>query len=59
MTEVASRKSMTEGELAVLASFSVLALLALVTLLVKTTLEWRTRRELEEHKRMLTLGGEA
>jgi sulfate transport system permease protein len=38
---------------------SVLALLALVTLLVKTTLEWRTRRELEEHKRMLTLGGEA
>jgi sulfate transport system permease protein len=38
---------------------SVLALLALVTLLVKTTLEWRTRRELEENKRMLTLGGEA
>jgi sulfate/thiosulfate transport system permease protein len=38
---------------------SVLALLALVTLLVKTTLEWRTRREIEEHKRMLTLGGEA
>jgi sulfate transport system permease protein len=38
---------------------SVLALLALVTLLVKTTLEWRTKRELEEHKRMLTLGGEA
>jgi ABC-type sulfate transport system permease subunit len=36
-----------------------LALLALVTLLVKTTLEWRTRRELEENKRMLTLGGEA
>ena len=36
---------------------SVLALLALVTLLVKTTLEWRTRRELEENKRMLTLGG--
>jgi len=38
---------------------SVLALLALVTLLVKTTLEWRTRREIEEHKRLLTLGGEA
>jgi sulfate transport system permease protein len=38
---------------------SVLAMLALVTLLVKTTLEWRTRREIEEHKRMLTLGGEA
>jgi sulfate transport system permease protein len=38
---------------------SVLALLALVTLLVKTTLEWRTRRELEENKRLLTLGGEA
>jgi sulfate transport system permease protein len=38
---------------------SILALLALVTLLVKTTLEWRTRRELEENKRMLTLGGEA
>jgi sulfate/thiosulfate transport system permease protein len=38
---------------------SVLALLALVTLLVKTTLEWRTRRDLEERKRLLTLGGEA
>jgi sulfate transport system permease protein len=38
---------------------SVLALLALVTLLVKTTLEWRTKRELEESKRLLTLGGEA
>jgi sulfate transport system permease protein len=38
---------------------SVLAMLALVTLLVKTTLEWRTRREIEENKRMLTLGGEA
>jgi sulfate transport system permease protein len=38
---------------------SVLAMLALVTLLVKTTLEWKTRRELEENKRMLTLGGEA
>jgi sulfate transport system permease protein len=38
---------------------SVLAMLALVTLLVKTTLEWRTRRDLEERKRLLTLGGEA
>jgi len=38
---------------------SVLALLALVTLLVKTTLEWKTRRDIEEHKRLLTLGGEA
>jgi len=38
---------------------SVLALLALVTLLVKTTLEWKTRRELEENARMLTTGGEA
>jgi sulfate transport system permease protein len=38
---------------------SVLAMLALVTLLVKTTLEWRTKRELEESKRLLTLGGEA
>jgi sulfate transport system permease protein len=38
---------------------SVLALLALVTLLVKTMLEWRTKRELEESKRLLTLGGEA
>jgi sulfate transport system permease protein len=38
---------------------SVLALLALVTLLVKTTLEWRTKRELEESERLLTLGGEA
>jgi sulfate transport system permease protein len=38
---------------------SVLAMLALVTLLVKTTLEWKTRRELEENRRMLTLGGEA
>jgi len=38
---------------------SVLALLALVTLLVKTTLEWKTRRELEENARMLTSGGEA
>jgi sulfate transport system permease protein len=37
---------------------SVLALLALVTLLVKTSLEWRTRRDLDEQKRLLTLGGE-
>jgi sulfate transport system permease protein len=38
---------------------SVLALLALVTLLVKTTLEWKTRRELAENERMLATGGEA
>ena len=38
---------------------SVLALLALVTLLVKTTLEWRTRRDLEERKRLAAQGGEA
>jgi sulfate transport system permease protein len=38
---------------------SVLALLALVTLLVKTTLEWKTRREIEENERLPTLGGEA
>jgi sulfate transport system permease protein len=38
---------------------SVLAMLALVTLLVKTMLEWKTRRDLEENKRMLTSGGEA
>jgi sulfate/thiosulfate transport system permease protein len=37
---------------------SILAMLALVTLLVKTTLEWRTRRDLEEHKRMLETGGD-
>ncbi len=37
---------------------SVLALLALVTLLVKTTLEWKTRRELAENERMLATGGE-
>jgi sulfate/thiosulfate transport system permease protein len=36
---------------------SVLALLALVTLLVKTTLEWKTRRELAENERMLATGG--
>jgi len=38
---------------------SVLALLALVTLLLKTTLEWKTRRELAENARMLATGGEA
>jgi len=38
---------------------SVLALLALVTLLLKTTLEWKTRRELAENERMLATGGEA
>jgi sulfate/thiosulfate transport system permease protein len=38
---------------------SVLSLLALVTLLVKTVLEWKTRRDLEERKRLLVSGGEA
>src|SRR5262245_23658990 len=38
---------------------SVLAMLALVTLFVKTTLEWKTRRELAENERMLATGGEA
>ncbi len=38
---------------------SVLAMLALVTLLVKTTLEWRTRRDLEERKRPAAQGGNA
>jgi sulfate transport system permease protein len=38
---------------------SILAMLALVTLLVKTTLEWRTRRDLEERKRLADQGGEA
>jgi sulfate transport system permease protein len=38
---------------------SVLAMLALVTLLVKTTLEWKTRRDLAENERMLATGGEA
>ena len=38
---------------------SVLALLALLTLLLKTTLEWKTRRELAENARMLATGGEA
>ena len=36
---------------------SVLAMLALVTLGVKTTLEWKTRRELAEAKRLGTVGG--
>src|SRR6185369_350236 len=38
---------------------SVLAMLALVSLLVQTTLEWRTRRDLEERKRLSAQGGEA
>ncbi len=38
---------------------SVLALLALVTLLLKTSLEWKTRRDLEEHKKSLEAGGAA
>jgi len=38
---------------------SVLALLALVTLFVKTMLEWKTRRDLEEAKRLQTAGGDA
>ena len=38
---------------------SVLALLALLTLLLKTTLEWKTRRELAENARMLATGGDA
>ncbi len=37
---------------------SVLALLALVTLGVKTALEWKTRRELAEGKRLRAAGGE-
>jgi sulfate transport system permease protein len=37
---------------------SVLAMLALVTLLVKTTLERRIRRDPEERKRLATQGGE-
>jgi len=36
---------------------SVLAMLALVTLGVKTALEWKTRRELAEAKRLATAGG--
>jgi sulfate transport system permease protein len=38
---------------------SVLALLALVTLGVKTALEWKTRRELAEAERLQASGGEA
>jgi len=38
---------------------SVLALLALVTLFVKTALEWKTRRDLAEAHRLQTEGGEA
>ena len=38
---------------------SVLALLALVTLLVKTSLEWKTRRDLAEAERLQAAGGEA
>jgi sulfate/thiosulfate transport system permease protein len=38
---------------------SVLALLALVTLGVKTALEWKTRRDLAEAQRLQTAGGEA
>lgn len=36
---------------------SVLAMLALVTLGMKTALEWKTRRELAEAKRLATTGG--
>jgi sulfate transport system permease protein len=36
---------------------SVLAMLALVTLGVKTALEWKTRRELAEARRLATAGG--
>jgi sulfate transport system permease protein len=38
---------------------SVLAMLALVTLFVKTALEWKTRRELAEQERLHAIGGEA
>jgi sulfate transport system permease protein len=38
---------------------SVLALLALVTLFVKTALEWKTRRDLAEVERAQAIGGEA
>jgi sulfate transport system permease protein len=38
---------------------SVLAMLALVTLVVKTALEWKTRRDLAEAKRLQTAGVEA
>ena len=36
---------------------SLLTMLALVTLVVKVTLEWRTRREIEEAARLRTQGG--
>jgi sulfate transport system permease protein len=38
---------------------SVLAMLALVTLFVKTALEWKTRRDLAEAARLRTQRGEA
>ena len=38
---------------------SVLAMLALVTLFVKTALEWKTRRDLAEAQRLQSAGGEA
>ena len=38
---------------------SVLALLALVTLVVKTALEWKTRRDLAEAQRLRSAGGES
>jgi sulfate transport system permease protein len=38
---------------------SVLAMLALVTLFVKTALEWKTRRDLAEAQRLRNAGGEA
>src|SRR5690349_10566821 len=38
---------------------SVLAMLALVTLVAKTTLEWKTRRDVAEAKRLQTAGVEA
>jgi sulfate transport system permease protein len=38
---------------------SVLAMLALVTLFVKTALEWNTRRDLAEAQRLQAAGGEA
>jgi len=38
---------------------SVLTMLALLTLVIKVTLEWRTRRELEEAARLRTQGGGA
>jgi sulfate transport system permease protein len=38
---------------------SVLAMLALVTLVVKTALEWKTRRDLAEAQRLQAAGGES